>query len=255
MAESKLTVIVPTLDEERNISSCLASVAWADEILVVDSGSHDRTQELARTLGARVLVRPFTTWGDQRNFGAGSARNDWILCVDADERVTPDLRAEIEALLARGCGHAGYRIPRRSTFGGQPVRHCGWGRDRVLRLYDRRLGAWDQRLVHEKVVLQAAAAAAGELGGILLHHTARDLFHQADKERRYAALGAEELHRCGRRAGALDMLLRPVLRFVKMYAVDLGFLDGTTGVLVSGLAAWGVFLKYARLWELGRPKP
>ena len=251
MPRLPVSAVVPTLNEEAALPACLESLAWADEVIVVDSGSTDSTAALAEKTGARVVLRPFTTYGDQRNHGASLARNDWVLCVDADERVSPELAGEIESRLGAGPDRCGYRIPRITTFAGAVIRHCGWQRDRVLCLYDRRRGAWDPRLVHERVRLEGEA---GDLGAPLHHHTYRDLGSYADKSRRYAELGARELHQAGRRSGPAALLLLPAARFLKMYVLNRGFLDGMPGLVLCVIAAYGVFVKYARLWELDRSR-
>jgi len=250
MTRLPLTAVVPTLDEEANLGDCLKSAAFAAEAIVIDSGSRDRTVEIARDLGARVETRPFTGYGEQRNHGVSLASTDWVLCLDADERVTPALATEIAALFGDGLPpRPGYRLRREARFLGQVIRHGGWQKDRVLRLYDRRRGRWDHRLVHEKVELEGDP---GDLAAPLEHWTARGFLAYADKSRRYAERGALELHRRGQRAGALSIGLLPASRFLKMYLLERGFLDGVPGLLIAALGAYGVFLKYARLWELAR---
>jgi len=245
-----ITVVVPTRDEQDRLGACLDSVRWVDQVVVIDSDSRDDTVAVARSHGAVVIERPFTGYGDQRNHASEHARNDWILCVDADERVTDALAAEITTLVRGQPGHAGYTIPRRTWVAGRLIRRCGWQRDRVLRLYDRRRGRWNRRPVHERVELDGGTT--GQLESPLHHHTYRNLSEFANKSRRYAELGARTLHERGRRARLGHMLFLPVARFVKMYILQRGFLDGVPGLLVCGLAAHGVFLKYAHLWELER---
>lgn len=247
-----VSVVIPTLDEEENIADCLASLAWADERIVVDSESRDRTRDIAVERGATVVVRPFAGYGAQRNHGVERARHDWILCVDADERASAGLRAEVEGAIARGTC-AGYRIPRHTAVLGRRIRHCGWQHDRVLRLYRRSSGRWNDRRVHEVVEVNGEI---GDLGAHLEHLSFRDLAHFTLKSRHYALLGAEELHARGRRVGLPSLALLPAARFLKMYLWHLGFLDGVPGLVVSALGAQGVFVKYARLWELShQPAP
>lgn len=245
-----LTAVVPTLDEAGNLEACLASLAWLDHVVVIDSGSRDGTVKLAAAHGATVIEQPFLGYGAQRNRAVAAAPTDWVLCVDADERVTPELGAEIEAKLGEPQERrpAGYRIPRHTWVGGHRIRYCGWQTERVLRLYDRRRGRWNDRLVHEGVELDGPA---GELAAPLHHFTTPDFASFASKSRRYAELGARELLRQGRRRpSAIAVGLSPLVRFVKMYLLRRGFLDGIPGLMVCATAAYGVLLKYAFLWEL-----
>jgi glycosyltransferase involved in cell wall biosynthesis len=241
-----LTVIVPTLNEEEMLPACLESVRFADEILVVDSFSTDRTGAIARAAGARFLQNRFVDFSTQKNWAIARAAHEWILQVDADERVTPALRDEIETLLKEGPGRAAYRIPRRNYFLDRPMRHTGWGRDAVVRLFRR-----DARFrgeVHETLVVDGPI---GDLRGILEHRTFRSFAQYWGKMLSYSALGAARLHREGRRAGPAQVTLRPLAYFVKMYVVRLGFLDGMHGLVLSLLGAATVYFKYARLWEMG----
>jgi glycosyltransferase involved in cell wall biosynthesis len=246
---TKVSVLVPTLDEERNLAECLASCAFADEIVVVDSGSRDATAAIAKRLGARVLVNPFESHARQKNWGLARVSNDWVLTLDADERVTPELAEEIRDLLRAEPPRAGYRIRRRNTFLGREIRGCGWQRDRVLRLFDRRRARFDDRRVHESVRVDGDV---GALRGSLSHRSCRDLGQWLRKVERYAELGAAELHARGRRAGPADLIARPPARFVKQWLLQAGFRDGCEGWILCATSAYGVLLKYARLYELGR---
>jgi len=244
-----LSVLVVTRDEEADLGECLRSCAFADEIVVVDSGSEDRTVEIAREHGARVLVHEFESHARQKNWGLEQVTHSWVLVVDADERVSPPLGEEIRRLLASEPARRGYWIRRRNTFLGREIRGCGWQRDRVLRLFDRHAGRYEERLVHEEVRLQGEA---GTLAQALLHHSCRDLPDWIAKTQRYALLGAEELHRRGRRASVADLVLRPPARFARQYVLQAGFRDGVEGLVLCGVSAFGVFLKYAALRERGR---
>jgi len=248
MSRTPLSVVIPTLDEEANISDCLASVAWAEERLVVDSGSRDRTVALAEKAGARVLVHPWSGYGAQKDWGAAQARHPWILSLDADERVSAALRDEIQVVAERGFIAAAYRVRRESHFAGRLIHHGGWGRDAVTRLYHRDRARWSDRLVHERLEVEGAVAM---LVNPLVHHTYRGLGSYLAKAERYAELGARELHRQGVKAHPATLALAPVGRFLRMYVLQAGFLDGEAGFLLAVIAAWGVFAKYAHLRELG----
>lgn len=244
-----LSVIVPCFNEERHIAACLESVAWADEILVVDSFSTDRTPEIARGRATRFLQHEYLNSAAQKNWTVPQAAHDWILIVDADEQVSPALAEEIRALMARGPDASGYVLRRLNHFHGKPIRHGGWGRDRVLRLFDRRRGRYQEKHVHAEVEIDGRVAG---LRHPLLHDTFRSFGDYLKKIDRYTRWGAEDLHRRGRRAGPADLALRPVGRFAKRYVIQGGFLDGVEGLMISGLDTFSVFLKYARLWEMRR---
>jgi glycosyltransferase involved in cell wall biosynthesis len=244
-----LSVLVIAKDEEEMVGECLESCAFAGEIVVVDAGSSDATVEIARARGARVLEHPFETHARQKNWGLEQLAHDWVLVVDADERVSPDLANEITALLSRGPECPGYWIRRRNTFLGRIIQGAGWGRDRVLRFFDRHRARYDDRLVHETVIL---SGEAGTLRSVLLHHPCRTLDAWIRKTIRYANQGALDAHARGERPGWVKLALRPPARFVKQYVIQRGFLDGVEGFLLCVTSAFGVFWKYARLRELAR---
>lgn len=249
---AKLSVTVITRDEARHIDACLASVAWADERLVIDSGSTDGTADLARARGARVIVRDWPGYAAQKNFAASEAAHDWILSIDADERVSAPLAAEIQAQLARlpdGAGPAGYRIPRVTWHLGRWIRTTDWYPDYQLRLYDRRRARWTPRRVHESV---QADGDVGRLANDLEHYAYRDLAHHHHTMDRYTTLAAEEMYDAGRRAGLLDLVLHPQAAFLRNYILRGGFKDGLPGFLISSMNAHYVFLKFAKLYERQR---
>ena len=244
-----LSVTVITHNEADNIEACLDSVAWADEVLVVDSRSSDDTVARARARGARVIVRDWPGYAAQKNFAAGEATHDWILSVDADERVTPELAAEIQSTLD-GQGQApGYRIPRIAWHLGRWIRTTDWYPDPQLRLYDRRRARWRPMRVHESV---EADGPVGRLSAHLQHYTYRDLSHQVETLNRYSTLAAGEMHAAGRRAGLIDLVLHPPAAFLRNYVLRRGLLDGRAGFVISIMSAYYVFLKFAKLWEIAR---
>ena len=243
-----LSVLIPTLNEEENLGACLESCAFADEIIVVDSGSEDETQEIARRAGARLLIHEFEGHARQKNWGLEQVSHEWVLILDADERVTPELREEVASVLASPARSDGYWIRRRSTFLGREIRGCGWQRDRVLRLFARGKGRYEDRHVHEEVHVDGTV---GTLHAALLHHSCRNLRDWMEKTVRYARLGAREARRRGRTARRRDLLLRPPARFLKQYIAQRGFRDGVEGFVLCVISAFGVFLKYAMLRERG----
>lgn len=243
----KLTVTVITRNEASNIAAALESVSWADEIIVVDSHSTDDTVAIARRHASRVEVRDWTGYSDQKNFAAGLASHDWILSLDADERVTPELGAEISTVLERGPRASGYRIPRVSWYLGRWIRSTDWYPDHQLRLYDRRAGRWNGRRVHESVDLHGLV---GRMHHELQHFPYRDISHHLATIDRYTTLAAEDGHAAGRRVGAFELFFHPRFAFLRNYVLRRGFRDGTAGLTVSILNSYYVFLKQAKLWEL-----
>lgn len=242
-----VSVIVITKNEAANIEAALRSVAWADEIVVVDAGSEDRTVTLARTFTDRVVTRGWEGYGAQKNFAAGLARHDWILSLDADERVTEALAFEVRSVLDREPLHRGYRVPRMTWYLGRWMRSTDWYPDYQLRLYDRRAGRWTDRRVHEAV---AVDGPVGRLQSPLQHFAYRDLSHHLATIDRYTTLAAEQMRDEGRRAGALDLVVHPPLAFLRNYVLRAGIRDGIAGFTVSTLNAYYVFLKFAKLREL-----
>jgi glycosyltransferase involved in cell wall biosynthesis len=242
-----LTVTVITRNEASNITAALESVAWADEIVVVDSHSSDDTAATARRLGARVEVRDWPGYAAQKNYAAELASHDWILSLDADERVSPPLADEIRGLLQADPAAAGYRIPRVTSYLGRWIRSTDWYPDSQLRLYDRRRGRWNRRHVHESVELRGTP---GQLHHELLHFPYRDISDHLATIDRYTTLAAAEWHAQGRRAHAWEALVYPRLAFFRNYILKAGFKDGSVGLLVSLMNSYYVGLKYTKLWEL-----
>lgn len=241
-----LTVLVPAFNEEENIRECLESVRWADEILVVDSFSTDRTVEIAAEFNARILQHEYENSAAQKNWAIPQAAHPWVLIVDSDERVTPELRDEILALLEKGPDRAGYRIRRLNHFLGRPIRHV-WKNDRCLRLFLRDKGRYQDRHVHADIILDGPC---GELRYPLLHYTCRSFEQYMLKHDRYTTWAARDRAARTARVRWHHLTLRPAFRFFKQYVLKRGFLDGRAGLIISGLSAYSVFMKYAKLWEI-----
>ncbi len=246
----KLTVTVITRNESANILAALDSVSWADELVVVDSGSTDDTAALARQRTDRVFVREWPGYSAQKNFAADQASHDWILSLDADERVTPGLAAEVLALLRDEPRGRGYSIPRVSFYLGKWIRTTDWYPDHQLRLYDRRAAAWTGE-VHEGVRVRGDV---GRLRAELQHVPYRDIAHHLQTIDRYTALAAEQMQAQGRTIGPAGLAARPLGAFLRNYLARGGWRDGAVGLVVSILNSYYVFLKFAKLWELGRKK-
>jgi glycosyltransferase involved in cell wall biosynthesis len=243
----KLTVTVITRDESAHIAAALQSVSWADEIIVVDSRSTDDTVAIARKYATRVEVRDWPGYSAQKNYAAEIASNDWILSLDADERVTSELAGEIRQTLEGGPAVRGYRIPRVTWYLGRWIRSTDWYPDFQLRLYDRRAGRWNGRPVHESVDLQGAPAF---LRQELQHYAYRDIAHHLATIDRYTTLAAEQWLAEGRRTNGFEIFIHPRLAFLRNYLLRGGIKDGAAGLLVSKLNSYYVFLKFAKLWEL-----
>jgi len=245
----KLSIIIPTHNETRNIGACIESVAWADELLVVDGFSDDDTAEIARAAGARVLLHKFRSPSSQKNWALRQASHPWALSLDADERVTPELRDEIRAILGADGPGDGYFIPIHGYFLGRRMRFGAWRGERKLRLFRRHLAHYPERAIHE------AAQVSGRVGllrGAILHYSYRSLDDCFVKARRYAEWGAVEWQRRGRRPSGLRLLLRGPAQFARDYVLRAGFLDGAHGLILAAFDAWQSVAREAKLWELAR---
>jgi len=244
---ASLSVVVICKDEEANIRDCLESVKWADEIVVVDSGSSDRTVEIAREYTDRVIHHDWAGYGPQKDFAMSRATGDWILNLDADERVSPELAREIRTVLAADADFAGYSMPRRTFYLGRWILHGGWYPDRKVRLVRRGKGAWGDSTLHESL---AVSGRVGRLSGDLLHYTYRDISDHLRVVDEFTTLAAEKAAETGRRRALLGAILHPPWKFLSMYVLRLGFLDGAAGFILAVISSYYVFLKYAKLWEL-----
>lgn len=241
-----ISVVVTTFNEEVNIVDCLKSVLWADEILLVDSLSTDKTIELAEQFPVKILARQYFGSAAQKNWSLDRVSNDWVLILDADERVPEKLAREILTILADGPQANGYYIRRENIVLGKKIRHSGWSTDKVIRLFHRAHGRYPNRRVHADVDIQGPLPV---LKSPLVHYTLRSLKQYFEKFLNYAEWGAAQGYREGRKAGYLEIGGRTLWRFVRTYIIQRGFLDGIHGLVVCGLQAFGVFLKYAQLWE------
>ena len=241
-----VSVIITTYNEESNIVDCVESVLWADQILVVDSHSTDRTVELASRYPVMIVQREYYGSAAQKNWSLNRVEHDWVLILDADERVPEPLAKEILALLVEHPRSNGYYVRRRNVVLGKVIQHSGWSADKVIRFFDRGHGRYPNRRVHADLDIEGPTPV---LKHPLMHYTFRSLEQYLEKFLNYAEWGAAQGFREGRSAGLLEIGGRPLWRFFRTYFLQLGFLDGMHGLMVCTLQAFGVFLKYARLWE------
>jgi glycosyltransferase involved in cell wall biosynthesis len=243
----KVSVTIITLNEADHIAAAIDSASWADEIIVVDSGSTDDTVAIARSKGVRVETRAWSGYVDQKNFAHLLASHDWIFSLDADERITPALAGEIHALLATEPTRKGYRVPRVAYHLGRWIRTTDFYPDYQTRLYDRRSARWTGLYVHESVNVDGGP---GQLANELQHYSFRDLRDQLDRVNHYTTLAARQMYERGRRTGPLALIAHPPAAFLRNYLLRRGFLDGTAGLTISLMNSYSVFLKFAKLWEL-----
>lgn len=281
----KISAVIITFNEEKNIAAAVASVGWADEILVVDSGSTDKTRDIAEKVGAKVIVRSWAGFSVQKQFAADAAENDWIFSLDADERVSAELQAEIleikrtltmplavptvidhPTLERRGAKSspilkpegelktAGYRIPRLSFYMDRPIRHGGWYPDWQLRLFDRSKGKWKDVLIHESFEMAAGTKIAKLTGNILHYSVENAAHHNRMIGERYAPLAARQMFENGRRTSVIGIIFAGWIAFVQTYFIKLGFLDGFPGFCIAYFAAHHSFMKHLMLWELQKTR-
>ncbi len=247
----KLSVVIITLNEDKNIRRCLESVKWASEIIIVDSGSTDNTEAICKEYNCKIIKSPWLGFGKTKQVAVSYASNDWILSIDSDEEVTPLLMKEIQDLLLTKPDYNGYRVKRISYYLGKIIKHCGWNKDYTLRLFNKQFGNFNDKPVHEYVVV---SGDIGLLNHPMMHYTYPDLNSHFCKMKRYAELGADVLYQRNRMTTPAMALLRGISKFLKMYILQLGFLDGRNGFLLSINSGWGVYLKYLLLWEKNKSK-
>lgn len=240
-----LTILIITKNEADHIRACLESAGFADEIIVVDSGSTDGTVAIARECGAHVIESEWLGYGGTKQFGADRATGRWIFWLDADERIPADLQVEILDAV-RADDYDGYYIPRKAIFLGRWIKHCGWYPGYVVRLFKQDKGRFSDDLVHESVCLDGASS---RLNAPLIHYTDLSLEHYLQKFNTYTSLAARQLYEKDHRFRMTDLIGRPFFSFIKMYIIKRGFLDGLQGFILCVLSACYVFTKYAKLWH------
>lgn len=248
---AKLSVVVICFNEEAILEKCLSAVQWADEIVVVDSFSTDRTVEIAQRYATRVLQNEWQGYAQQKAFALSLASHAWILALDADEVVSPDLAREIRSILAQETHLAGYRVPRMTFYLGRFLRHC-WYPDYKVRLFQKALGGWSEHEVHESILLEGPC---GKLEHPLLHYSFAGVRDHLRTIQRYTSLSAASLARSGRPFRLARMLGSPLFMFLQQYVGKRGFLDGIPGLVASVLSGFHEFVKYAKLYELEKRAP
>lgn len=245
-ASPKISVVIISKNESRNIEACLKSVLWADEIIVVDSGSTDGTQDIVLRYTSRLYFIEWLGFGLQKQKAVDLAGNDWIFNIDCDERVTPELAREIMNIAGKETSCYAYTVPRRTFIGNKEIRHSGWYPDRTVRLFHRKHARFSPSIVHERVETEGAI---GSCAADLLHYSFRNFAEIIDKLNKYATLSAEQMAAAGKRCSCFDLLLRPPAAFIKIYLIRAGFLDGIEGLGIAVLTATQTFLKYLMLRE------
>jgi len=245
---NKLSITIITKNEEANIERCLNSVKWADEIVIIDSGSQDRTVQICQEFGAKVIETKWLGFGKTKKLAVDSAKYDWIFSIDADEEVTEELKVTIAEILSNPKKKA-YSVKRKSYYLGKMINYCGWDKDYPLRLFNRKYGNFNEKIVHESVVTNGNK---GRIEDVMLHYTYPTISSHIQKIDHYSRLGAEKI--AGEKSSISKAYFRGIFKFMKMYFLQKGFLDGKVGFILSLNSAYGVFLKYLKLWEINRSK-
>ena len=243
----KLSVAIITKNEEANLARCLESVSFADEIVLVDSQSTDRTLEIARSFDARVSSIDFKGYGPAKQAAVDKAQGEWILSIDADEEISPALKDEITQLLSGSPTSDGYTIPRRTNFLGRWIGYSGWYPDRVLRLFRKSNGGFNDAVIHEKIVVRGTV---GQLQSDIYHYSYPDLESYFTRSNRYTTIGAQQAYDAHKKFAVTDILFRPFATFVKCYIQGQGFRDGLEGFMIAVLSSVAVFAKYSKLRHL-----
>jgi glycosyltransferase involved in cell wall biosynthesis len=243
-----ISVYIICFNEEENIRDCLESVKWADEIIVVDADSTDKTVEICKDYTDKVFIHPFSDYCSQKNLALSKCSGEWVLSIDADERVTDELAEEIKGVVLEK-KWSGYLIPRKSYYLNRWIRYSNWYPDAKLRLAKRGLCRWEGEGLHERLVVEGRVR---RLKSELLHYSYRSISEHIKRMDRYTEISAEEMKRKGRRFRLLDLTFRPLWNFFKHYFIKLGFLDGVPGFVIAAMAFYHTFLKYIKLYEIER---
>lgn len=244
--KKKITITIITKNEALNIEKCLNSVCWADEIVVVDSDSTDKTVAICEKYGCKIYSTPWLGFGKTKQFCVEKSTNDWILSIDADEVLSEELQKRILSL-DPGEGIVGYRIKRKSFYLGSLINFSGWQNDYPLRLFNKNYGKFTDDIVHEKVILNGKTETINEL---IYHHTYPDIDSHIVKINHYSGLGAKRLFLNGKKSGVIKPVMRSLFKFFRTFFLKFGFLDGKEGFILACISGFGVFLKYYKLWEL-----
>jgi len=244
----KCSVVIITKNEEKNIANCLQSVSWADEVVMVDSGSTDRTCEICLDFGCKLIKTKWLGFGKTKKIAVDKATHNWIFSIDADEVVSPELKNKILEIL-KAPKAVGYNIKRNSFYLGKKIHHCGWGKDYTLRLFNKEFGNFNEAILHESVMLKGKIEKIKE---VLYHYTFTDISSHMLRMDKYAQLAAQKKFEERKSSTIAGAIIRGFVKFIKMYFLQLGFLDGKVGLILSYNSAFGIYLKYLKLWELNR---
>jgi len=250
MNKINLSVAIITFNEEDRLSDCLASLSFASDVVVVDSGSKDRTVDIAEEYGARVFLQPWLGFGPQKQFAIDKCDHEWVLVLDADERIPGETAEAISAAIT-GEGFEGYSLPRKNVFSGRWIKRMGWWPDRVVRLFHKTAGRMSEHLVHEAVLVEGRV---GEIKDPIIHLTNRDLRQTIEKINKYSTIGAEELFVKKRKVNVFTPIMRGGWAFFYNYFFRFGFLDGYQGLVVAVSDCVNKFFKYAKLKEMNDRK-
>jgi len=248
----RITAIIPTLNEEVNIEQAIESVGFADEIIVIDSYSTDATVALAQKHDVTLIQRVFDDYSTQKNFAIDKAKHNWIYVLDADERVTPELRKEILERAKDPNGYVGFNVYRTFYFAGKKLKYSGWQHDKVIRFFRKDKCKYNGKIVHERI---EAHGKVGFLKNKLEHYTYRNFDHFVGKLNRYAALKAQLLYEKNRKANLFHFVIKPPFKFFIHYVVRLGFLDGFPGFVISVVLSYSILVRYIKLWLLKHNRP
>ncbi len=246
MEKLPVSLVIITLNEEKNIERCINSAVWCDDVVVVDSYSTDSTVAVSKNLGARTFVEKWKGYGQQKDFAVKQAKHDWVLSLDADEALSPQLSEELHRLVKNGLNHDAYEMPRLSNYMNRWIYHGGWYPDYQTRFFNRTQAHWIPSAVHERV----EAKSKGRLRSPLFHWPFKSLEHQVDKNNKYSSLGVVELKKNGQRFSPFRLIFKPIGKFIETYFFKLGILDGWPGLIVAAGAAYSIHLKMAKLYEL-----
>lgn len=251
MQKQRVALVVIALNEEQNLARCLKSVPFADEIIVADTGSTDKTRDVAKACGARVLRESWKGFGPHKAWATEQCSTDWVLSLDADEALSPELAHEISEWLSQDLSKIdAFSMPRKSYHLGRWILHGGWHPDEQIRLFNRKRARWNQALIHEKIESTSGAALRLQrLKKSLLHWVFKDLSHQVIVNDRYSTLGARTLIEKKKKFSYIKLAAKPIGKFFECYFLKLGLLDGLPGFIIAVGAAYSMFLKYAKLWE------
>ncbi len=242
----KISAVLIVKNEEQNIKRCLNSLLWVDEIIILDTGSTDNTIQICQQFNCKIYYSKFLGFGETKKKAVSYATNNWILSIDADEEVSKELQKKIQTILSNDSKYYGYKIKRKTFYLGKIINHCGWSNDYPLRLFNKKKGNFNQDIVHEKIIINGPVSQIEEA---LYHYSYPTLSNHIKKIELYSTLGAQKLIEKNKSPNILDLIFRPIIKFIKMYIIKLGFLDGKEGLILSIMSSFSVFLKYAKFFE------